>query len=209
MERFILDANLFFNMEAGFDLGKKTDEVIDKITSYAEKLKGRVEFIMPPSAVDEFLSFFENKNQPQIKKLLSVIINRSPNRNKPSFPAGVFYQLIEEVRSRSYRGLNLGEEEIEKAAQLMVGAGRLEKKEFEMKVGPVIKNFRSRYRLATRTGFIDSMADLDLIVLAKEVDGFLVSADAGAVRWGRIFGVKEVRPAAFCLRLESLLHHPE
>lgn len=207
MEKFILDANLFFNMEAGFDMGKKTDEVISNLISYAEKLKGKVEFIMSPSAIDEFLSFFEEKNQPQIKKLLSLIIIRSPNRNQPTFSAGIFYQLIDEIRNRSHRGLNLGEDQIKKAGQLMEGTEKLNKKDFEIKIGSVIKNFRDRYRVATRTGFIDSVADLDLIVLAKEVDGFLVSADEGAIRWGRIFGVKEVLPSAFRLRLDSLLGH--
>ena len=84
-----------------------------------------------------------------------------------------------------------------------------EKEDFEIKIGSVIKNFRDRYRVATRTGFIDSVADLDLIVLAKEIDGFLVSADEGAVRWGRVFGIKEVLPSAFRSRLDSLLHHQE
>jgi len=208
MDRFILDANIFFNMEAGFDMGKKTDQVISNIINYGEKLKGKVEFIMPPSAAEEFLSFFEKKTQPQIKKLLSVIITRSPNRNTPTLPTNIFYQLINDVRMRSYRGLNLGEEEIKKAGQLMTGAKDLTKKEFEIKIGSVIKNYRDRYRQATRAGFIDSVTDLDLIVLAKEVDGFLVSADTGVIHWGRTFGVKEVLPSSFRSRLDSLAHRP-
>ncbi len=91
----------------------------------------------------------------------------------------------------------------------MQGGEKLDKKDFEIKIGSVIKNFRNRYRIATRTGFIDSVADLDLIVLAKEVDGFLVSADEGAIRWGRVFGIKEVLPSAFRPRLDSLLGHQE
>lgn len=204
MDRFILDANVFFNMEAGFDMGKKTDQVISNIIYYGEKLKGKIEFIMPPSAVEEFMSFFENKNQPQIKKLLSVTITRSPNRNSLSLSVNVFYQLIDEARTRNYHGLNLGEEEVKKAGQLMIGEKNLTKKEFELKIGSVIKNYRTRYRQATRVGFIDSVADLDLIILAKETDGFLVSADAGVIRWGRVFGVREVLPSVFRSRLDSL-----
>jgi RNA ligase partner protein len=209
MEKFILDANLFFNMEAGFNLGKKTDEVIANLTSYAEKLRGRVEFLMPPSAIEEFLSFFEDKNQPQIKKLLSLITSRSPSRNQITISIEVFYQLIEEIKKRSYRGLNLGEEEIIKAGRLMSGVGKMSEKEFEIKIGEVIKNFRSRYRTATRTGFIDSLTDLDLIILTKETDGFLVSSDEGVIRWGRVFGIKEVLPSSFRLKLDSFLHHQE
>lgn len=206
MERFVLDANLFFNMEAGLELGKKTGEVIDNITNYAQKLKNKAGFFMPPSAIKEFLSFFENKNQPVIKRFLSTIIIRSPNKNQLKFPAPVFYQLIDDIRKRSYQGLNLGEEEIEKAGQLMMREKKLDKKEFQIKIGVVIKNFRQRYRQAARAGFLDSVTDLDLIVLAKEIDGFLVSTDEGVINWGRSFGVKEVMPPAFRLRLDSLLH---
>jgi predicted DNA-binding protein (UPF0278 family) len=91
MEKFVLDTNLFFNMEAGFNLGEKTNEVITNLTSYAEKLRERVEFLMPPSAIEEFLSFFEDKNQPQIKKLLSIITSRSPSRNQITISIEVFY----------------------------------------------------------------------------------------------------------------------
>ena len=68
-----------------------------------------------------------------------------------------------------------------------------------------IKNFRDRYRNATRTGFLDSVADLDLIVLSKEINGFLVTSDDGVLSWGRIFGIKEMPASVFRKRLEDLL----
>jgi len=209
MEKFILDTNLFFNIEAGFNLGKKTDEVIFNLISYAEKLKGQAEFFMPPSAIEEFLSFFEDKNQPQIKKLLSLVTSRSPSRNQITISVEIFYQLINEIKKRSYRGLDLGEEEIIKAGKLMSGYSSVSKKEFEIKIGEIIRNFRTRYRTATRTGFIDSSTDLDLIILTKEIDGFLVSSDEGVIRWGRVFGIKEVLPNCFRLKLDSFLHRRE
>ncbi len=210
MEKFILDTNLFFNMEAGFDMGGKTTEVIENIISYSEKLKNKAEFLMPPAILDEFLSFFEDKNIPEIKKLLSCIVVRSPTRGAQAFSSTVFYKLVEDIRQRSYKGLNLGEEEIKKAGAEMMGKEIIGKKEFEIKIGKIITNFRDRYRQATRNGFIDSVADLDLIVLAKETNGFLVSSDQGVIYWGRIFGVKEVPPQSLRSRLDSLLgHHPE
>ena len=78
-----------------------------------------------------------------------------------------------------------------------------------MAIGKFIKSFRERYRQATRFGFLDSTTDLDLIVLTKELDGFLVSTDEGVVSWGRVFGVKEISPSALKGRLDALLpHHP-
>lgn len=203
MEKYILDTNLFFNMGAG--LGETTKEVVVKVTNLGKKIKKekRGEFFMPPSAISEFLGFFTEKNQPFIEEFLSMIIIKSPDYGKIVFPAYVFSQLIEEVRQRSYRGLNIGEEEIKKAGKLMGGVEILSKKNFEIKIGPIIKKFRERYRQATRFGFLDSVTDLDLIVLAKETGGFLVSTDEGVLRWGRIFGVKELPIAVWRRQMEE------
>ena len=63
MDTYILDTNLFFNMEAGLNLGQKTEEVVKNLTTAAKKLQETKEatFLLPPRVVDEFLSFFEDK----------------------------------------------------------------------------------------------------------------------------------------------------
>ncbi len=207
MEKFILDTNVFFNMEAGLELGKKTEEVIVGLTERIVNLKKnkKAEFFMPPRAVDELLSFFEDKEQIFLKDFLSQITVKSPDSSKTSFSSSVFYKLVEDIRLRSYRGLTVGEEEIVNAARLMSGAGDMSKKDFEIKIGAVVKKFRERYRNATRTGFLDSLTDLDLIVLAIEQDAYLVTTDEGDLAWGRTFGVKEMPSGVFRKRLEDLL----
>lgn len=207
MEKYILDTNLFFNMEAGLGLGKKTEEIIINLTNIISRLKKKkkAEFFMPPLIVSEFLSFFDNKEQLFLKNFLSVIVIKSPEKSKISFPSTVFYQLIEDIRTRSYRGLNISEEEIESAGRSMMEEKNLGKKDFQIKIGATIKNFRNRYRNATRTGFLDSVADLDLIVLAIEQGAFLISTDEGVLNWGRTFGVKEMPSLVFQKRLEALL----
>ena len=210
MEKYILDTNLFFNMEADLGLGKKTEEIVVNLTKIVSQLKKekKAELFMPPSIVSEFLSFFENKEQLFIKNFLSVITIKSPEKSRINFSSTVFYQLVEEIRKRSYRGLNICEEEIESAGKLMMGEKNLGKKDFQIKIGPFIKNFRSRYRNATRTGFLDSVADLDLIVLTKEQNGYLISSDEGVVSWGRFFGIKEIPSNLFHQKIMSL-HHRE
>jgi len=207
MEKYILDTNLFFNMEADLGLGKKTEEIIINLTNIIFRLKKekKAEFFMPPSIVSEFLGFFENKEQLFLKNFLSVITIKSPEKSKINFPSTVFYQLVEDIRNRSYRGLNISEEEIESAGRKMMAEKDLGKKDFQIKIGATIKNFRNRYRNATRTGFLDSVADLDLIVLAFEQEAFLVSSDEGVLKWGRIFGVKEMPSEVFQKRLGALL----
>lgn len=207
MDKYILDANLFFNMESGLDLGEKTEEVVRRLTEMAKKLKAekKAEFYLPPRVVDEFLSFFENEEQQFLKDFLSSIIIKSPDAGKMTFPAAIFYEIVSDIRQRSYRGLNIGEEEIGRAGKAMLGKKDLATKDFQIQIGVVIKKFRERYRQATRFGFLDSVADLDLIVLTKELDGSLVSSDEGVIRWGRLFGVKETPVGAWKKRLDDLL----
>lgn len=205
MQSYILDTNLFFNMQAGLNFGDTTEKVIEKMTLCGKQAK----LYMPPRIVEEFLGFFpacrqagENREQDNIKKLLAEITIKSPTIDSFQFPASVFYTLVDDIRSRSYRGLRTGEEEIEQAAQSLMNAGALSKIEFQKRVGVQIKGFRDRYRQATRVGFLDSVADLDIIVLAKEIDGTVVSTDEGLLKWSRLFGVKEMSPSVF-----GHLHH--
>jgi RNA ligase partner protein len=207
MESFILDTNLFFNISAGLGMGKTTEAIVKKITETIKKLKknSKASFYMPPRIIDEFLSFFDDKSQEFINNFLSVINIKSPNPSTIDFSSQIFYRLIEDVRDRSYRGLNIAEEEIIKAGETMLGKKTESKKDFQIAIGKFIKNFRDRYRNATRTGFLDSVADLDLIVLSKELDGFLVTSDEGVLSWGRIFGIREMPASVFQKRLEDLL----
>jgi RNA ligase partner protein len=205
MEKFVIDTNFFVNLEIKSGFGNNPKAVVSGFTSLAQKLKEEktAEFFMPPRIVEEFLGFFGKDNL--IKDLLSITTIKSPEVSQLQFSAEVFYQLIDEVRERAYRGLRIAEEAVVDGAKKMIGRKEYNKIEFEKRIGSTVKNLRERYRNATRVNFLDSLADLDLIVLTKEIDGFLVSADEGVIRWGRIFGIKEVSPPLFRERLLSLL----
>ncbi len=205
MEKYVLDTNLFFNMEPGIGLGKKTEEVVVRSTEAMKKLKnaGKAEFFMPPRIVDEFLSFFEDRQQPFLKSFLAEISVKSPDLQKAQFPSEAFYKMVEDIRARSYRGLIIAEEELKKTADQLMGTAKLQGKDYEIKVGQFIKTLRDRYRQATRVGFLDSVADLDVIALAKELGAHLVSTDEGVIAWGRIFGVKEVSAQVFGQKLQG------
>jgi len=207
MDTYILDTNLFFNMEAGLNLGQKTEEVVKNLTTAAKKLQETKEatFLLPPRVVDEFLSFFEDKEQPFLKDFLGAVSIQSPSFNEMTVPASVVYQLVEDIRNRSYRGMTVAEEEIQNAGRELMGKSDLSKMEFQQTVGKAVKGFRDRYRQATRFGFLDSLADLDLIMLAKETNGQLVTTDEGVVKWGRVFGIKEMSARVFGTKMQAYL----
>lgn len=205
MEKFVIDTNFFMNLEIKSGFGANASEIIISFTKIAQELKKerKAEFFMPPLIIDEFLGFFRSEDF--VKNFLEVITVKSPNISQVKFPSSVFYQLVDEIRTRSYKGLRIAEEAVVLSAQKTMGKDILKKPDFERLIGEIVKVLREKYRQATRFNFLDSVADLDLIVLAKEIDGFLVSSDEGVVRWGRIFGVKEIFPHVFKQKLYSLL----
>lgn len=202
---FVLDTNLFFNMETNSGLGATSKEVMQSIYEYGLKLSGEyVQFYMPPTIVDEILTFLPQTDE-SLKKLLSVVQVKSPEISNIKFSAKVFYTLVKDIRERSYRGLVIAEEELTNAVKDMKGKD-LGHIEHQKEVGKHITKLRERYRNATRTKFLDSVADVDLIVLAQELDASVVTSDEGIMAWSRIFGVKETKPQFLKDQLEVLLH---
>lgn len=201
---FILDTNLFFNMQAGLGMGDKAEQVITTMTQVVqEKKKVGMRFYMPPRIVEEFLSFFEDIEQIFLQKFIAEIEVKSPDYQAMQIGAATFYKVINEIRVRSYRGMDIGEDEMRGVGQLFMGKENMDKKSFEMAMQQPIKKFRDRYRNATRTGFLDSLADLDMLILAKEQDAIVVSADEGVLTWAKIFGVRELPVPAFGELLRS------
>ncbi|MEX1052676.1 MAG: RNA ligase partner protein [Patescibacteria group bacterium] len=198
MEKYVLDTNLFFNMEPGLGLGEKTNEVIESATAGFLKLKKKSnsQFLMPPKVVKELKSFFDQEDL-ILKKFLAEITVKSPNISQTSFPASLFYELVEEIKDRITRGLTVAEDELYKAVSSLAPVELKNKQDIQMKTGLFTKSLRDRYRQLTRTRFLDSTADLDLIVLAKEEDAYLISTDEGVIYWGRKFGVKEMDAEVF------------
>lgn len=195
MDSYVIDTNVFFNLEAKTGLGNSAHEIIVQFISLAKRLQEekKAQFFMPPSIADEITEFTSSTaTKEDITALLSVITIKSPHISDVQFPASVFYTLVDEIRTRSYRGLTIAQEQIEATAQLVSGKTFENRIEYQKGIGEVVTKLRERYRQATRFNFLDSVADLDLIVLAKELDAHLVSVDEGVVRWGRLFGVKEV-----------------
>ncbi len=192
-------------MEACFALGKNTNDVMATITTLAKlgREKKSYQFYMPPRIVDEFLSFFDDKNQDIIQKLLASITVQSPDIHAVTVPAHIFYAMVEDIRQRSLRGLRVGEEEIEKAGKSLMEKGTLDRITFQKTIGEYVRGYRDRYRQATRAGFLDSVADLDIIMLAQELHGTIVSSDEGLLKWARLFGVKEVVPNSLATRLHQ------
>ena len=112
---------------------------------------------------------------------------RSPRKFQLQVPADILYEFIDEVRARMDRGLRIAEE-YARPSQVELT---------EVEAGRVITRLRDRYREALRRGILDSREDVDVLLLAYELDAVLMSADQGLRKWADKVGVKIMSPQHF------------
>ncbi|VVB98096.1 PINc domain ribonuclease [uncultured archaeon] len=168
MRKFVIDTSLFVNPQVRRDFGADPKKAVAGFVKLAAKRKD-FEFYMPSSIFNELRNFVGN----DIEKLELVVKRRSPNVYAIYLPAAVFYDFIEEVRGRINKGLRLSEE-----------FARDNKPDNAEK----LKKLREKYKEAMRTGIVDSKEDFELVLLAKELEAALVSADEGVLDFSNKIG---------------------
>ncbi len=188
MEVFVLDTSVFTNPDVYSQFEKDQLGAIENFITLASHSKAQ--FYMPTSVYEEFNKMVElGSLKPRFELAVRI---RSPRRFNLVVPAEFLYEFIEEVRYRINKGLRIAEEHAKEA-------GRLTQED----VGKLINKLREKYREALRAGIIDSKEDLDVLLLAYELDGVLVSGDEGLRNWADKVGIKLIDPRSFRIILES------
>jgi|UniRef100_A0A7C2VBN9 RNA ligase partner protein len=189
-EIFVLDTSIFTNPDIYTQFEKDQIGAIENFISLALHSKAR--FYMPTSVYEEFNKMVElGSLRPKFELAVRI---RSPRRFNLMVPAEFLYEFIEEVRYRINKGLRIAEEHTKEAGRMS-----------EEDVGRLINKLREKYREALRAGIIDSKEDLDVLLLAYELDAILVSGDEGLRNWADKVGIKLIDPKGFRHMLESLL----
>ncbi|HHN64969.1 MAG TPA: RNA ligase partner protein [Nitrospirae bacterium] len=178
--RVVLDTSLFVNPDVRKYFGDTPTEALEGFLFLAAQIP-IMEFYMPPSIFKELLHFIDMKRISG--DLLVILHQKPPSKYEMSCPAFLLYELIEDIRERINKGLRVAE-----AAVRRVG----KKSERE-----IIQELRKKYREALREGIIDSKEDVDLILLARELDALLVTADHGVIKWAEKLGIKWLFPEKF------------
>lgn len=187
-ERIIIDTSIFTNPDVYQSFGNSPTEALRTFLEIIGKLEGPV-FCMPPTIYQELLNFVEMKEIPA--DLQVRILQKPPKRYELSVPAFLLYELIEDVRLRIDKGLRVAEEAVRETSP-----------ETEPET---IANLRKKYRSALREGIIDSKEDVDLILLAKEMDGIVMTADVGIIKWADKLGIRYIDPRMLRSILDKLL----
>src|SRR3989338_6233876 len=174
-ERIIIDTSIFTNPDVYQTFGASPTDALRSFLEIIGKLDGPA-FYMPPTIYHELLNFVEIKDIPS--ELQIRIFQKPPKRYELSVPAFLLYELIEDVRHRIDKGLRVAEDAVRETSPETEPEG--------------INNLRKKYRSALREGIIDSKEDVDLILLAKEMDGIMVTADTGIMTWADKMGIRFV-----------------
>jgi len=184
-----LDTSVFTNPQ----LYKKfSEDILDAAEDllYLMEHSG-AEFYMPLSVYEEL------QNMVRLEKLIPkfemVIRLRNPRRYNLTIPAEFLYEFIADLRNRVNKGLRIAEEHVRNAQGKQKEA-----------VGDVIRSLREKYREALRQGILDSKEDVEVVLLAYELDAILVSADEGIRNWAKKLGIKLISPEYFKELLEEL-----
>ena len=193
--KYCIDTNVLFSFQKGIDLGNNPEEVMRTLLKSAQS--GVAQFVFPKSITDEMYQMLESAHHPLLASLLAVSSVISPEKHTHSISVGILYDFVNENRKRAYDGMKIAEEIMGQVAKDAKLSGLTDRIAFEKSLQPYKESFRARYRNATRTGFLDSEADLDLIILAKQEGATLVSADEGLLLWGRKFGIQEMHLPVF------------
>jgi hypothetical protein len=188
--RFVLDTSIFVNPDVRDKFGENPTEAMKTFLRHAEALFGRVEFYMPPGIYREVVHFVDVEEV--LPDLELYIIKKPPNVHDIKIPAFVVYELVEDIRRRIDKGLRVAEKAVRE--------GVIETDNIDR----IIQKLRRNYRKALREGIVDSKEDFELILLAKELDATIVSADVGILTWAQKMGIKWIDAANFREVLEGL-----
>lgn len=198
----VLDTSLFVNPDAARTWGPTPTAAFTRFLSTAQETKG-LTFLMPPSIYRELMNFAEES---KITKSLLLIIGQTPPKKHEIKVPGIFlYQLVEDMRDRVDRGLRLAERHAREALQITPPAKDMPK-EVVRPDAEIIGRLRESYRRIMREGMLDSRCDVDLLLLAYEAQGTLVSADEGVLLWAENLGVSILPYAQLA---EFLAEHAE
>jgi RNA ligase partner protein len=189
-EKYVLDTSVFSNPGVFTQFAPDFPEAIATFTRLAGR--ANAEFYMPWSVYEELQKVKDlGEAAADFERVVRI---RSPRRLDLTVPSELLYEFIEEVRMRIDRGLRIAEEWTKRA----VTGGAAD-------IGNSITKLRQRYREAMRRGIIDSKEDADVLLLAYELDGTLVTADEGLKKWADKAGVSLVNPQHLRRIMEGLL----
>jgi len=179
--KIVIDTSTFVNPVTQADFGDSMETAVDNFIQIADSHS--INVYIPSSIFRELSHFAPESAQLKLRKI-SII--RGPDLYSMQFPAAIFHTFISDIRVRINKGLRIAEEAIESS-----------------KTADNIRRIRNEYRAAMRSGIIDSVEDLDVVLLAKEIGGTILSADEGILNMADSLGIEVYSSKDFMIKFGS------
>ncbi|MEM0266128.1 MAG: RNA ligase partner protein [Archaeoglobaceae archaeon] len=205
-QRFVLDTTAITDSalrekEHYTSICESANEILDLIA--LARLKLEISCYIPyPSVYSELVSFLRRNecNENTFIKLDTWLVKKTPSRYEVKIPAAIFYEYIISVRQKINRGRRLAEDYILEASAIGKSSEKLEED-----TANLISKFRDKFRTVMRQGLLDSAPDLDVLLLAKELEAGVVSSDIGIKKWSEKLGLRFVEASKFPRMLKEYL----
>ena len=209
-QRFVLDTTAItdagLRVKEGYEsICESAQEILDLIAK--ARLKLNISCYIPyPTVYTELVSFLKRHkcDEEVFIKLDTWLVKKTPNRYEVKIPAMIFYEYVSTMRQKINKGRKIAEEFIWESSAIAVKYAE-NREELEKEVGNLISKFRDKYRNALRQGILDSAPDLDVLLLAKELEAGVVSSDQGIRKWSERLGLRFVEASKFPRMLKEYL----
>ena len=216
-QRFVLDTSALTDARTrepeGGTLCVSMGNILD-IIARARLDLGISCYIPFPSVYNEMREFAKNNgcDDETLAKIDTWLVKKTPDRYEVKIPSKIFYDYVDFMRGRINKGMGVAEEAIwESATECLFRSTKARTRheiepEIEREViGEIVSKFRDKYRNALRSGILDSAPDIDVLLLAKELDAAVVASDLGIRRWAEQLGLRFVNAASFPIMIKEYL----
>ena len=201
MDTYVLDTSAVTETRLRKHFAVETlEDVVRKLVPLmrAARITLHARFYMTPSTWSELRRILlgNGASLDVVQEFGAWITVKAPDKLAIKIPASVFSEYVADIRRRIIRGLRVAETTVRRVARDC---------ESEKCVGEAIRGLREKYREATRKGLVDSVEDLDTILLALELRGIVVTSDMGIRRLSEQLGIIVVDPVDFVIALGKMI----
>lgn len=168
MLKYIIDT-ILFSPSMPYSIGGTKEECIKNFCSLIKNIEN--EIFITPSSLGEIQT---NVSSEVVFELRKYLREKFAPLYTTQVPAALFYYYINDISKRSKKLLEMSEGVILSSTS----------------VGEKIGKIRIKSHEAMRTGTLDSGVDFELLLLARQESGILVTADGGLIKYAEQFGVE-------------------
>ncbi|MFW9924040.1 MAG: RNA ligase partner protein [Candidatus Thorarchaeota archaeon] len=201
-QRFVLDTTAFSDAKLINRLGGNIAESVNRLAELVSigRLRLNISCYMPPSTFNELKSFLLENNCTirDIDQVEAWVVRKSPDRHSVLLSSQVIYEYVSDVRDRLDQGMDIVsraiKESIKRSEKNMLSKDGQNLADLEIELA---RTYQDKYRQKMRRGVLDSLPDIDTLILAKELGAGVVSADKGIKAWTERMGIRFVEAEFF------------